>query len=92
MSALSDFITEQSGVTVVDESKALALLGLVLAVVFPIAGLPVSIIALRRVRAVGGNINLAKLGVQISAFLLIFGALFAVVGFILSVVVPLLSA
>ena len=49
-------------------------------------------IALRRVAALGGNPSLAKLGVQISATLLIAGALVAVVGVILSVVVPLLSA
>ena len=47
-----------------DENKALAILGLVLAVVFPIAGLPVSIIALRRARALSGDTYLAKLGVR----------------------------
>jgi hypothetical protein len=92
MIARAEFITEISGIAVVDENKALALLGLVLAVVFPIAGLPVSMIALRRVAALGGNPSPAKLGVQISATLLIAGALVAVVGFILSAVVPFLSA
>ena len=92
MVAWTEFIMEKSGIAIVNENRALAILGLVLAVVFPIIGLPVSIIALRRARPLGGNTDLAKLGVQISASLLIFGTLVAVGGFVLSVVVPLLSA
>lgn len=84
-------IAQTAGVVVVDEDRAITILCLVLSVVFPIAGLPLSVWIRRRIRSHGGDTHLATLAVQISAFILTVLVIVMLVGFFLSVIVPLMS-
>lgn len=88
-----DAIAQQSGISVgiTDANRALGILGLVLSVVFPPVGLCVSLIARAKSRRLYLGNSAADLGVRVGMFLLILYAALALVGFLLSVVVPLVA-
>jgi hypothetical protein len=86
-------IAQQSGISVeiIDANRASGILGLVLSVVFPPVGLYISLIARAKSRRLHLGNPAADLGVRVGMFLLILYAALALVGFLLSVVVPLVA-
>jgi len=75
--------TPAPGPAAVDDGKTLGIVGLVLAFVFPIAGLIVSIIARNKSKAAGVENGLAKAGLILSIIFLVLGVIIAIVYFAL---------
>ncbi len=66
----------------VADGKTLGIVGLVLAFVFPLAGLIVSIIAKNQSKAVGVENTPAKIGVILSIIFLILSIIFIIIYFV----------
>lgn len=65
--------------------KQLGLVGLILAILVPLVGLIISVVANNQSKAAGYPNQLAKIGIIIGAILTVLGA----IGIILSIVLPL---
>jgi hypothetical protein len=73
---------------VVDSNKALGILSLVLSYFMPIVALPVAIVALRRSKRLGQENLWARLGRNISIFVLSLVGAAMVIGLTISVIIP----
>ncbi len=71
--------TPQPGPAPVDDGKTLGIVGLVLAFVFSLAGLIVSIIANNKSKAAGVENGPAKAGIILSIIFLVLGVIFAII-------------
>jgi hypothetical protein len=80
------------GVEVSEPNRLLALLALLAAFVFPVAGLALSLYTLRRSKALGQRNSLAEVARNLSLFLLILYVVIIAIGLTASVIVPSLNA
>ncbi|MBO0608560.1 DUF4190 domain-containing protein [Myceligenerans salitolerans] len=68
-----------------DPGKTLGVVGLVLAILFPLIGLIVSIIARNKSKEAGFQNGLAKGGIIVSIVLMVLGIVAAVIGIVLAI-------
>ena len=75
---MAQYQAAPNSVTAEDPAKTLSIVGLVLAIVAPLIGLIVSIIARKQSRAAGFDNGVAKAGVIVGAILTALGVIFTI--------------
>ena len=75
---MAQYQAAPTSVTGEDTAKTLSIVGLVLAIVAPLIGLIVSIIARKQSRAAGFDNGVAKAGVIVGAILTVLGVIFSI--------------
>lgn len=75
---MAQYQAAPTSVTGEDPAKTLSIVGLVLAIVAPLIGLIVSVIARKQSRAAGFDNGVAKAGVIVGAILTVLGVIFTI--------------
>ncbi len=90
MSTKSVFSAQSTGVVITDPNRLLGIASFVVAFFFPIVAWPMAVVALRRSKVLGDDNFWARLGRNISIFVLVVYVVTIAIGLTIAVIIPLI--